>query len=160
MKCQLHQCCCFKNSKTASLASGIYTTVVSAIGLITIIVIWANFEFHPTSKTYFIAVYASSLTFCLILLLFSLLLVYAVIKKKRFALIPWMIWFMILMICQLSAIIGFFVLELLHREILLLICTAILLAKLGLHIVCFLVVITYYRTLEMTERIEEEMEKM
>ncbi|XP_067122995.1 uncharacterized protein [Centruroides vittatus] len=143
MTCNCNKC--FKNSKAVSLASGIYTTVVSAIGLITIIVIWANFEFHPTSKTYFIAVYASSLTFCLIFLLFSLLQVYAVIKKKRFALIPWMIWFMILMICQLSALIGFHVSGQLHREIL---------------IVCFLVVITYYRTLEMTERIEEEMEKM
>ncbi|XP_067123087.1 uncharacterized protein [Centruroides vittatus] len=160
-QCQLHRCCCFKTSEAASLASGIYTTVVSAIALISVIALWAISEFHPTSKTFFIAVYASSLTFSSILLLFSLLLVYAVIKKKRLALIPWMIWLMILMISQLTAIIGFFVLDILSGEIsLLLLCAAILLATLGLHIVCFLVVITYYRSLEVPRGTAEEMEKI
>ncbi|XP_023217333.1 uncharacterized protein LOC111619748 [Centruroides sculpturatus] len=155
-QCQLHQCCCFKNSKDASLASGIYTTVVSAIGLITVIAIWSISEFHPSSKYFFIAVYASSLTFCLIFLLFSLLLVYAVIKKKRLALIPWITCLVILMLSQLTAIIVFFVLEMLYGEFsLLLICAALLLATLGLHIVCFLVVITYYRSLEVPQRTEE-----
>ncbi|XP_023214143.1 uncharacterized protein LOC111617036 isoform X2 [Centruroides sculpturatus] len=160
-QCQLHRCFCFKNSKDASLASGIYTTVVSAIGLIAVIAIWSISEFHSSSKYFFIAVYASSLTFCLIFLPFSLLLVYAVIKKKRLALIPWMIWLMILMLSQLAAIIGFFVLDMLSGEIsLLLACAAVLLATLGLHIVCFLVVITYYRSLEVPQRTEEEMEKL
>lgn len=149
MKCEMYRCCCFNNSKDASFASGIYTTIIS---LFSIIYFAITEIMSPAQKDAFTlptnpVASIISLVLMILFLILSLVLLYGVAKTKRFALIPWMVWMIIVITSECIGIILLIVVVIKIAEPLLLIYLLLALPFIGLNITCFIVVKTHYQTL-------------
>ncbi|XP_067132151.1 uncharacterized protein [Centruroides vittatus] len=156
MCCQLNQCCCFLNSKDGSFASGIYTAITSFVGIIILSVEYSKFKYSISNDIACTVSLISVFVFMVTFLLLSLILLYAVAKEKRLALIPWMIWIIIVIVLQCAGAIFFLVITFIILKLIYLIPFAITIIFLGLNIICFAVVKTYYQSLDPSKLSDEE----
>ncbi|XP_023217329.1 uncharacterized protein LOC111619745 isoform X2 [Centruroides sculpturatus] len=106
------------------------------------------------------SILAVHLTVELIFFLFCLLLIYAVIKNKRLALIPCMVWMLIDIIgyCVLAVFVTIDMI--LKWQPVYLIQLAIIVCFFGIKLVCFIVIKTHYQLLATLKRKENELEKV
>lgn len=122
--------------------------VLSLTGIVCTTIILVISENHPTKYLSFYEMISFMLFLIEILLfLFSVILLYGVAKEKRIALIPWMIWMIIVIIIQWALLIFCVAVVVLFRNPVFLSFLIPCLPLIALNIACIIIVHKHYQRL-------------
>ncbi|XP_002737171.1 uncharacterized protein LOC100378476 [Saccoglossus kowalevskii] len=91
-------CCCCMNTRTGTIVSGIYTTILAGIRLIMMLSALAS---AGDKAGGLISSYIIDLLLLIGLLIVSIILIYGAIKDNRILLVPWMVFMVIFIILTL-----------------------------------------------------------
>ncbi|XP_023241759.1 uncharacterized protein LOC111639998 [Centruroides sculpturatus] len=156
MGCQMNRCCCFNNTQDASFAVGVYTAIMSLIGIISVSVTFASSYQSSYPDKVYITLYALAVVIEVLFFLISIILLYGIKKENRLLMIPWMVWMIINIVGQFIGVIilGIVVVHMVRPFIL--VFVVILLLMIGLDITCFIVVNTHYQYLTSSSGVKNE----
>ncbi|XP_067133622.1 uncharacterized protein [Centruroides vittatus] len=105
MGCQMNRCCCFNNTQDASFAVGVYTAIISLIGIISVSVTFASSYQSSYPNRIYITLYALAVVIEVLFFLISIILLYGIKKENRLLMIPWMVWMIINIVVQFIGVI-------------------------------------------------------